>query len=1256
MILPEFLERLGSNVALVATLALVYSLVPATYKRQSHIFNGMWGLLFGLATIICMQFPVTIAPGVIVDGKTIIPPLAGFFFGPLAAAIAASIASIYRWSLGGVGALAGIYVIAAGAALGALIYKVRRHHYLSNPALALIILGIVVAINALLGAFILPLNVALDVLPRIWLPVLIVYPLGVFLIGMLLEAIKTRDQTVEEIFTIAASLRESEARFRLLAENSTDMISRHDPLGVYLYVSPACRTLLGYEPEELIGHSAFEFIHPDDLARLESSRQMVVEEPVTDVVRFQVRRKDGNYIWLESTSRAIKNPATGQTIEIQVSSRDITERIHAAEALQENEIRLQNLSDNLPGGTVYQLDMGEDGQTRRFTYISARVKSMHELTPEAVLHNAQLLYAQILEEDRLIVAEDERKALESMQPFHAEVRYRLPSGEIRWLLLISAPRRASNGHLLWDGIEIDITEQKKAEEKLRESEQRFFQLFKNLNSNFILHEIILDENGKPWDYRFLEINPSAEQAIGLKATDMIGKTARELFPGTEQYWIDKFGEVALSGVPIQYENYSKELNKYFDMRIYSPQKGQFALLGLDVTESRLAEEARRESEAKYRLIADNTADVIWVMDAESGRFKFVSPSVEKLRGYTPDEIMAQPVSEALTPESAKKVEELMAFWIPQFLANPTVPLSLTSEVDQPCKDGSIVNTEVTTTYVLNEQGKLEIVGVSRNITERKKIEKTLYFLAQRGWLDHGDNFFRALARYLGETLGVDYVFINQVRIEDHTAKTIANYWLGEIRPNFEYSLADTPCANIFNGKLCSYPDGVQQTFSKDHILVEMEAKGYSGIPLWDSRGKPIGLIALIHRQPIQNIALVESLLQVVADHTGYEMERQEAEAALRKERDRAQNYLDTVESLIVALDADGKITLINHKGCRMLGYDEHELIGKSWFETCLPQPDGLDVIYPSFLQMMVGEHYTEAYENPIVTRTGDLRQIAWHNTLLRDEQGKIIGTLSAGEDITERKLAQDELRLLNEQLELRISERTAQLEAANKDLESFSYSVSHDLRAPLRAVDGFSSMLQSEYGEQLSGNGLVLLERVRSNARRMGALIDDLLKFSRLGRQPLNTRLVDPSEIVQTALEMLKNEYEDRPVEFQIHELPACHGDPSLLTQVWTNLLSNALKYSQKRPDARIEVGCLKNETGENVYFVKDNGVGFDMRYSDKLFGVFQRLHSENEFKGTGVGLALVHRIVTRHGGRIWAESEPGKGSTFYFTVENVTA
>jgi len=432
----------------------------------------------------------------------------------------------------------------------------------------------------------------------------------------------------------------------------------------------------------------------------------------------------------------------------------------------------------------------------------------------------------------------------------------------------------------------------------------------------------------------------------------------------------------------------------------------------------------------------------------------------------------------------------------------------------------------------------------------------------------------------------------------------------------------------------------------------MSAESYSGVPLWDSHGNPLGLIALIHRQPLQDTLMIESLLQLVADHAGYEIERREVEAVLRRERDRAQNYLDTVEALIVALDAEGRITLLNRRGCQMLGYQEQELIGKSWFEICLPQPDGLEIVFPTFIKMMSGElDAMEVYENPVITRTGEIRHIAWHNTLLRDEQGKLIGSLSAGEDITERKKAQDELRLLNEQLELRISERTAQLEAANRDLESFSYSVSHDLRAPLRAIDGFSSVLQSEYGEQLSGNGLVLLERVHFNARRMGALIDDLLKFSRLGRQPLNTRLVDPSGIVQTALEMLKNEYEDRSVEFQIHELPACQGDPSLLTQVWTNLLSNALKYSQKRPDARIEVGCLKGESGGNVYYVKDNGVGFDMRYADKLFGVFQRLHSEDDFKGTGVGLALVHRIVTRHGGRIWAESEPEKGATFYFTL-----
>jgi light-regulated signal transduction histidine kinase (bacteriophytochrome) len=235
-------------------------------------------------------------------------------------------------------------------------------------------------------------------------------------------------------------------------------------------------------------------------------------------------------------------------------------------------------------------------------------------------------------------------------------------------------------------------------------------------------------------------------------------------------------------------------------------------------------------------------------------------------------------------------------------------------------------------------------------------------------------------------------------------------------------------------------------------------------------------------------------------------------------------------------------------------------------------------------------------------------------------------------------------------MQTQLSQRAMQLENANKELEAFSYSISHDLRAPLRAMDGFSRILIEEYGPQLPAEGKRYLGLVRGNAQQMGHLIEDLLAFSRLSRLPLNKQSVAPGEVVRQVIEDLRAEQDGRNVEVTIGDLPACEADPVLLKQVWVNLLSNAFKFTQKQENAQIEIGSRQTEA-ECIYFVKDNGVGFDMQYVNKLFGVFQRLHRQEDYEGTGVGLAIVQRIVHRHGGRTWAEAEVGKGATFYFTI-----
>jgi hypothetical protein len=374
-------------------------------------------------------------------------------------------------------------------------------------------------------------------------------------------------------------------------------------------------------------------------------------------------------------------------------------------------------------------------------------------------------------------------------------------------------------------------------------------------------------------------------------------------------------------------------------------------------------------------------------------------------------------------------------------------------------------------------------------------------------------------------------------------------------------------------------------------------------------------------------------------------ERRRAEEAIRRSEERFRQLVESTQDWVWEVDREGVYTYCSPQCEGLLGYRPENLLGRTPFDL-MPAREArrLRVL---FGRLVADRKPIVAVENVNLHRDGHALVLETSGVPVFDGQGRLAGYRGIDRDVTERHRAEEAIRRLNAELEERVRVRTAELELAYRELESFSYSVSHDLRAPLRTIDGFSLAILEDFGDRLDDTARGYLERVRSATRRMGGLIDDLLTLARMSRQEMRREPVDLTTMAREIGGELGRSDNGRGVDLRVQTGLVAQADARLLRLALTNLLDNAWKFTARRPDPRIEL----NRRPDGVYLVRDNGAGFDMGYAHKLFAPFQRLHSADEFPGTGIGLAIVQRVVHRHGGRVWAEAAPGAGATFFFTL-----
>lgn len=859
---------------------------------------------------------------------------------------------------------------------------------------------------------------------------------------------------------------------------------------------------------------------------------------------------------------------------------------------------------------VFSVDM----KTGEQLFVSDSCRQIYGYTPDEFKANPNLWFDIVYEDDKAYVQEQNARMYTGEK---LEVQYRIvrKDGKIRWLNFKMLPIIDEHGQInRINGVIADITDRKK-------DEQIIASAYKALNNIFdTIDEVLYSVDVRAG--RVKHISKACEKLYGYKAEDFyedVDLWQKVILPEDAAIVEQHIAAVAKGNKDIkQYRIKTKDGRvRWVENKVIPTlnAEGELILVDgitLDITAQKDAEEQLQESikdTQDYRAALIESS-IVSITD-RYGRIKYVNDNFCKISKYAAHELIGQ--DHRLLNSGYHDKAHIQNFW-----ATITSGKIWRGEFCNRAKDGKLYWVDNTIVPFLDADGKpYQYVSIRNDITDRKRSEEQLR-KSEKQFREFFELAPEAIFILDGDTGRFNDFNENALKLLGVSEKELRQMGPADFSPLLQ-------------------PDG-RNSAEKAAELIKDTMHGAQPIFEWQilcAGGKEITAeVRLVKLYDSDHNQLRASVIDI--------SEKKKSQELIRKSEANFRAILDNTETAYVLTDLDMNIVSFNQRAAVNvpLHFKQEISVGMSVYSFLR---GGRKSVMKEYAQRVInGENLS--YEINLKELYGtDL----WYSMRLIgvcDEEGKMFGITISMTDITLSKG-------ISAELERKVDERTRELKDTIKELESFSYTVSHDLMAPLRVMNGFAQMLTEDYAEVLDAHGKKCIDVIMNNSMRMGQLINDLLDFSRLGRKPMVRKKVVMNELVAAVREEIKSHsgptYHAEVVQRNLADAVA---DPSMLRQVWVNLISNAVKYSAKKEKPLIEIGMDKQDS-KDVYFIRDNGAGFDMAHADKLFGVFSRLHNQSEFNGTGVGLALVSRIITKHGGKIWAEAEVGKGATFYFTL-----